>query len=175
MRWISKTASTGSANRPIFEERTAGTDIPEKSTLADGRNYEVLRVVTPDPEVPEELIRYFIAWFGFDTYRKAVQEKLSGNGVVNVLATPSGAVCAYAFALKYFGEDILEFRFHPDYPEHLPELVRQTAADYEGMFDAVPVCAAAEDAELKLEALRRAGFSEAGGLPGRVCSLKSRI
>ena len=108
-------------------------------------------------------------------YRIAFQEKLSGNGVVNVLAAPSGAVCAYAFALKYFGEDILEFRFHPDYPEHLPELVRQTAADYEEMFDAVPVCAAAEDAELKLEALRRAGFSEAGGLSGRLCYLKSRI
>ena len=97
-------------------------------------------------------------------YRIAYQEKLSSNGVVNVLTTPSGSVCAYAFALKYFGADILEFRFHPDYPEHLPELVRQTAADYEKMFDAVPICAAAEDAEIKLDALRRAEFHEDGGL-----------
>ena len=97
-------------------------------------------------------------------YRIAFQEKLSGCGAVNVLTTPSGAVCAYAFALKYFGADILEFRFHPEYPEHLPELIRQTAADYEKMFDAVPVCAAAEDAEIKLGALHRAGFREDGGL-----------
>lgn len=97
-------------------------------------------------------------------YRIAFQEKLSGNGAVNVLETPSGNICAYAFALKYFGEDILEFRFHPEYPEHLPELIRRTAADYEKMFDAVPVCAAAEDAEIKLDALRRAGFHEDGGL-----------
>ena len=126
----------------------------------------------------DKFLYYTSAWRNFDQrsfglaaavtdYRTAYQEKLSGSGAVNVLATPSGAVCAYAFALRYFGEDILEFRFHPDYPEHLPELIRQTAADYEKMFDAVPVCAAAENAELKLEALRRAGFSEAGGLNGR--------
>jgi len=322
-------------------------DILEKGTFSDGRNYEVLRVVTPDPEVPEELIRYFIASFGFDTYRKAVhdltywrlyfreslaghfapevidhhyvlrvegayagriwfgynprtghgnfgnvytepafrrcgvmnilmkhcmagfqaspavqlccasgnkiavqsylkhgfrlifggeagplclrkngtfqeaekqafpghepctvrpgsigdqfecdkflyytsswqhfpqrsfglaaaitdyriafQEKLSGNGVVNVLAAPSGTVCAYAFALKYFGEDILEFRFHPDYAEHLPELVRGTAEEYLRLFHVPPVCAAAENAELKIDALCRAGFGPVGGLEG---------
>ena len=49
-------------------------DILEKGKLPDGRNYEVIRVVTPDPDVPEELIRYFIASFGFDTCRKAVQD-----------------------------------------------------------------------------------------------------
>ena len=40
-------------------------DILEKGKLTDGRNYEVIRVVTPDPEVPEELVRYFIASLGF--------------------------------------------------------------------------------------------------------------
>ena len=125
----------------------------------------------------DKFLCYTLAWqnsphrsFGLAAaimdYRTAFQEKLSGNGVINVLATPSGSVCAYAFALKYFGADILEIRFHPEYPEHLPELIRQTADEYEKMFDAVPVCAAAEDAEIKLDALRRAGFGEAGGLAG---------
>ena len=131
----------------------------------------------------DKFLYYTAAWRNFaqrsfglaaaiTDYRIAYQEKLSGGGAVNVLATPSGNVCAYAFALKYFGEDILEFRFHPDYPEHLPELICRTAADYEKMFDAVPVCAAAEDAEIKLDALRRAGFVETGGMNGRfrLCS-----
>ena len=50
-------------------------DILEKGKLPDGRNYEVIRVVTPDPEVPEELVRYFIASLGFDYYRKYVQDQ----------------------------------------------------------------------------------------------------
>jgi len=322
-------------------------DIPEKGALADGRRYEVLRIVTPDPAVPEEIVRYFIASFGFDTWRKAVldltywrlyfreslaghlvpgvidhhyilrvegtfagrlwfayntrtgrgnfgnvytepafrrcgvmnvlmrhcmkdfhdspaqqlccasgnkfavqsylkhgfkliyggetgplclrkngtfqeaeaeafpghevctvregtigdqfecdkflavtaawrkfaqrsfglaavmvdyrtawQEKLSGLGAVNVLCTPSGAVCAYAFALKLCGEDILEFRIHPEYPEHLPDLLKRTAADYGKLFDGAPVCAVPETAALKIDALRRAGARPAGGLEG---------
>ena len=99
-------------------------------------------------------------------YRTAWQEKLSGLGAVNVLCTPSGAVCAYAFALKLCSEDILEFRIHPEYPEHLPELLKRTAADYGKLFPGAPVCAVPETAELKIDALRRAGARPAGGLEG---------
>ena len=125
----------------------------------------------------DKFLAYTSAWRAFPQrsfglastipeFRMAWQEKLSGSGAVNVLASPSGTVCAYAFALRLFGEDILDFRFHPDYPEHLPELLKQTASDYVRLFHAPPVCAAAPDAAAKIDALRRAGFHESGSLSG---------
>ena len=125
----------------------------------------------------DKFLYYTSAWKNFSQksfglaativdYRIAWQEKLSGAGAVNVLSTPSGTVCAYAYALKICGENILDFRFHPDYPEHLPELVKRTAEDYEQLFQASPICASAEEAELKTDVLRRAGFKPVGGLDG---------
>lgn len=125
----------------------------------------------------DKFLAYTPAWLGFKQdstglaatifeYRVAFQEKLSGNGIVNVLTTPSGTVCAYAFALKICGEDILDFRIHPEYPEDLPELLNRTAAEYRERFNAAPVCAMRVDQPVKLDALQRAGFRESGGLKG---------
>ena len=42
-----------------------------EKTLSTGEKLRILRFVTPE-EIPERVIRYWIASFGFDTYRKAV-------------------------------------------------------------------------------------------------------
>ena len=46
-------------------------DVMLEKTLSTGEKLRILRFVTPE-EIPERVIRYWIASFGFDTYRKAV-------------------------------------------------------------------------------------------------------
>lgn len=42
--------------------------------LADGRTYEILRIVTPDDATSVEVVRYFMASLGYEKYRNVVQD-----------------------------------------------------------------------------------------------------
>ncbi len=100
-------------------------------------------------------------------YRIAFQEVLSGNGVILVQETPLGEVPGYAFALRFFGQDILDFGFHLNYLDTLPELLQKTAVAYQHKFSTSPVCVTAEGDVERENALRRASFVEIGGVPGK--------
>ena len=49
-------------------------EVLEHGNLPDGRGYEILRLVTPEPFVPAEVVRYFSASLGYEKYRNVVQD-----------------------------------------------------------------------------------------------------
>ena len=101
-------------------------------------------------------------------YQTAYQETLSGNGVVNVLENTAGAVPGYAYAVSFFGEKVLDFRFHPAYATEMPMLIRHTAAEFEEKFGSRPVCAVKTGDRERLEIMRRSGLTDCGGLDGQI-------
>lgn len=99
-------------------------------------------------------------------YRKAFQECLSDNGVINVADTPSGNVAGYAFAINTFGDAVLDFTVHFGYMEQAPELLRRTAEDYKAKYGSEPLVFIA-GTDIEREALvRAAGFKEVSKVPG---------
>ena len=92
-------------------------------------------------------------------------EHLSGNGPVNVAVTPSGYVTGFAYALNYYGEAVMDFTTHPLYTENAAELLRRTAAEFQGPQSPL-LYLHVDDAERHTIALK-AGFSLVATVPGR--------
>ena len=99
-------------------------------------------------------------------YRIAFQEVLSGSGVVNAAETPSGAVAGYAFALRLYGQCVLDFRIHPAYIGAAAELLARTRDGFESKFQEKPCCFIASGDTEREAAVRSAGLVEAGKTEG---------
>jgi GNAT superfamily N-acetyltransferase len=99
---------------------------------------------------------------GFQT---AYQETLCGNGgILNVLENSSGALPAYAFALDFFKEDFMDFRFHPAYMDKVPELLQRTAAEFTAKTGRQARCMIGIADTERLEIAARAGLTCVGGV-----------
>lgn len=97
-------------------------------------------------------------------YQTAYQETLSGNGIVNVLENSVGAVPGYAFAVNFFGEPVLDFRFHPAYAGEMPALVRMTADRFAETYGVSPVCTVREGDTERAKIAADGGLKAVGGL-----------
>ncbi len=96
-------------------------------------------------------------------YRTAFQEHLSGNGPINVVATPNGYVAGFAYALNYYGESVMDFMLHPYYMDKGVELLRRTAEE----FDGAPLMYIHHADTEREELARSAGFTKVADVPER--------
>ena len=100
-------------------------------------------------------------------YRVAWQDHKIGNAVTAVAENAKGTVVAYAYAVKAFGRNCLNFTVHPDNTGDVKELLQFTAAEFRKLFPDEPILIyEASNFELQLEALEKAGMKPVARIPG---------
>ena len=52
-------------------------DTLQETRLADGRNVRIIRIVTPEPNVPSRAIRYLMGSLSYEKYRQYVNRGTS--------------------------------------------------------------------------------------------------
>lgn len=57
-------------SKPQFTNKTIMLDILQEGKLNDGRNFRIIRIVTPENNIPSRIIRYFMASFSYEKYRQ---------------------------------------------------------------------------------------------------------
>lgn len=102
-------------------------------------------------------------------YRTAWQEFKNGNGVTAVAKNAQGAVCAWAYAVKAFGKNCMNFIVHPDNTGDVKKLLEFTAAEFRKLFpDEGLTIYLNSNFKLQLEALTQMGLSPASRVQGAV-------
>lgn len=100
-------------------------------------------------------------------YRVVWQDHKIGNAVTAVAENGKGTVCAYAYAVKAFGRNCLNFKVHPDNTGEIKELLEFTAAEFRKLFPGEPILIyLGSNCQLQLEALAKANFSPIAKVPG---------
>ena len=100
-------------------------------------------------------------------YRVAWQDQKNGNAVTAVAENGNGTVCAYAYAVKAFGRNCLNFKVYPDNTGEIRELLEFTAAEFRKLFPDEPILIYLDsNCTLQLEALARAGMEPVAQIPG---------
>ena len=93
-------------------------------------------------------------------YRTAWQEHKNGIAVTAVAENAKGAVCAYAYAVKAFGRNCLNFVVHPDNKGEIRELLDFTASEFRKKYPGEPLMIyLASNYHIQLEALKLAGLT----------------
>lgn len=90
-------------------------------------------------------------------FRTVYQECLSGNGKVFVAENSQGAITGYAFAVNFYGNGVLDFTCHGEYPGDVPELLNAAA----GAVDFVPYLTLGPEDREKAGLARSAGMTDA--------------
>ena len=91
----------------------------------------------------------------------------TGNAVTAVAENGNGTVCAYAYAVKAFGRNCLNFKVHPDNTGETKELLEFTASEFRKLFPGEPILIyLGSNCQLQLEALEKAHFSPIAKVPG---------
>ena len=100
-------------------------------------------------------------------YRVAWQDHKMGSAVTAVAENAKGTVVAYAYAVKAFGRNCLNFTVHPDNTGDVKELLQFTAAEFRKLFPDEPILIyEASNFALQLEALEKAGMKPVARIPG---------
>ena len=102
-------------------------------------------------------------------YRVAWQDHKIGNAVTAVAENANGTVVAYAYAVKAFGRNCLNFTVYPDNTGDVKELLEFTAAEFRKIFPGEPILMyLASNFSLQLEALEKAGMKPVAQIPGSI-------
>ena len=100
-------------------------------------------------------------------YRIAWQDQKNGNAVTAVAENANGTVTAYAYAVKAFGRNCLNFTVYPDNTGEVKELLTFTAAEFRKLFPGEPILIyVGSNCALQLEALEKANFKAIAQVPG---------
>ena len=100
-------------------------------------------------------------------YRVAWQDHKMGSAVTAVAENAKGTVVAYAYAVKAFGRNCLNFTVHPDNTGDVKELLQFTAAEFRKLFPDEPILIyEASNFALQLEALEKAGMKPVARITG---------
>ena len=100
-------------------------------------------------------------------YRVAWQDQKNGTAVTAVAENANGTVTAYAYAVKAFGRNCLNFTVYPDNTGEVKELLTFTAAEFRKLFPGEPILIyVGSNCALQLEALEKADFKPIAQVPG---------
>jgi GNAT superfamily N-acetyltransferase len=113
--------------------------------------------------------RRVFAAAGVSDFRCAMQESLSGNGLVTVAENPAGVITGYAFILRINSGYVMDFKLHPDYNADGGGFLGKTAEMFLAEFPPgiIRCYLAAGDTE-RNEIARDAGFRQEAALDGAV-------
>lgn len=99
-------------------------------------------------------------------YRYAWQDHRTGNAVTAVAENSNGAICAYAYAVKAFGRNCMNFKVHPDNAGEIKALLLFTAEEFRKLYPGEPIRIYLNgNCKLQLETLEKAAFTPACHLP----------
>ncbi len=102
-------------------------------------------------------------------YRTAFQEVRCGHGAVTVAENRTGTIVAYAFALKCFGQNCLDFTVHPDNASDVPALLEFTAGQFREQYPGEPLfISIASQNTLQLEIMKNIGCRKLAEFSGTV-------
>lgn len=145
----------------------------------DGSKVQRVRVGTAGDQFPcDKFLVYTSALHGtprgtsgpdsyVSDYRTVWQDHKNGNAVTAVAENGTGTVCAYAYAVKAFGRNCLNFTVHPDNTGDIKELLDLTVSEFRKLYPEEPVFIyLASNFKLQLEALEKAGLSPFATVPG---------
>lgn len=100
-------------------------------------------------------------------YRIAFQEMLSGNAVLKVAETGRGDIAGYAFAVREYNQNSMDFVVHPKTDNTgVAELLRSTAAEFFRQFQCQPLLFAKAGLPAREALAQAAGMVCIGGIPG---------
>ena len=93
-------------------------------------------------------------------YRTAYQEYKNGNGVVCVAENGTGNVSAWAYAVKAYGSNCLNFTIHPDNAHELKKLLDFTVTEFNQLFPGEKVnIYLKKNFNQQMEALKSSGYN----------------
>ena len=100
-------------------------------------------------------------------YRTAYQEYKNGNGVVCVAENGNGTVAGWAYAVKTFNCNCVNFAIHPDNAGELKKLLDFTLAEFRKMFPGESAVIYLLDRfQYQLQALQKSNFTPCAVIPG---------
>lgn len=100
-------------------------------------------------------------------YRTAFQEVISGNAVLQVAETSRGDIAGYAFAVREYNQNCMDYVIHPKADNaDAAALLRSTAAEFSRQFQCQPLLYVKAGIQAREALAQDAGMVSVGGIPG---------